>query len=95
MEQIIVTKHAAVEKYIRESGFVEQDTLCVPHVSKEYVRGKHVLGILPYEIAAAAEFFTEVKITLPRGGNYEEIELTLDAIRPCVKSVQKYRVEKV
>lgn len=93
MQTIIVTRHPAVEKYIRESDLVPQDTPCYPSVTENFVQGKHIIGIVPMHIAAAAELFTEVKITLRRG--VEPRELSLDELRASVKQVRTYSVEKI
>lgn len=93
MEKIIVTRHSAVEKYIRGNNLVPKDTKCYPTVTKEFVKGKHVYGIVPFSIAAEAELFTEVKITIRKG--VKSKELSLEELQGCVKEVQTYVVKKV
>ena len=90
MEKIIVTKHKAVEQYIREAGLCEEGAICYPSVSAEFVEGKHVIGTVPFHIAAAAEYFTEIKLTLRK--HLFNTELTLDQLKAMVKEVRTYKV---
>jgi len=93
METIIVTKHAAVEQYIREAGLCDDESPCFPSVSAEYVKGKHVIGIVPFHIAASAALFTEIKLTLRK--HLFNTELTLDQLKAMVQQVRTYEVNVV
>ncbi len=91
MKQIIVTKHEAIAKYIRASGLAPAETPCYSSVSPAFVKGCHVLGIVPLSIAACAELFTEVKVTLPPSA-YDK-ELTFDQVCAVIKEVRTYKIQ--
>ena len=90
MEKIIVTRHDNVRKYIIESGMVPENTPCYESIEKEFARGKHIYGIVPLELAAAAAKVTEVKITLRK--NLWGKELSMDQIQACLKYVKTFVV---
>lgn len=93
MEQIIVTRHANVEKYIRESGLVPEGTECYSSIEKGFAKGKHIFGIVPLELAAVADRVTEIKITL-RKELYGK-ELSMAQIKACLKYVKTFQVNEV
>ena len=93
MDKIIVTKHKAVEQFIRESGLVPGYVKCHKSVTPNFIKDKHVYGILPLSLAAEAELFTEVKITLPKSEKNKR--LSLEELKPLVKGVVTYTVKKI
>jgi len=93
MFDIVVTRHPALVAFLREEGLVDDRTPVVTHATAETVAGKHVIGVLPYFLAAEAASFTEATLRLPpelRGQ-----ELTVDQVREHLAGLTTYRVEVV
>lgn len=93
MKKIIVSKHFGVIEYIIRMGIADRDTPVFPSVSHHAVKGCHVIGIVPFSIAASCALYTEVKVGLPPQ-EYNK-ELTFDEVRARIKEVRTYRVELV
>jgi len=90
METIVVTRHEALVKYLREIGLIDENTPVIAHATPEQVRGKHVIGVLPLHLAALVAQVTEVPLRVPpelRGQ-----ELTLEQIRKYAGEPQTYQV---
>lgn len=90
MEQIIVTRHAALVEYLLAEGIVPKNTPVVSHASPEAIRGKHVIGVLPLHLAACAAKVTEIPLALTpemRGK-----ELTLQDMKQIAGAPRTYRV---
>ncbi len=94
MEKLVVTRHWALIEYLRKHKLIEEDT---PHISfarnEQAVKGKHVFGVLPYWLAAAAEKITEVQIRVPPDKKGKELTLE-DLERYALKPVT-YVVRRV
>jgi len=93
MQKIIVTKHKAVEEYVKLKGIADINTPVYSQVSSDFVKGKHIIGIVPFNIAASCELFTEVKVTLRRGRS--NIELSLEQLEAMVQQVKTYKVMEI
>lgn len=90
---LVVTRHPALIKYLQEIGLAEKDTQVISHASKEEVKGKHVVGVLPYFLSCLTESYTEVPLHLPlelRGK-----ELTLEQVRKYAQEPVTYDVKKI
>jgi putative CRISPR-associated protein (TIGR02620 family) len=79
--KLIVTRHAALVKYLLTEGIVSKDTPIVSHATEEMVKGKHVIGVLPLRLAFLAERVTEVPLDIPAEKRGKELNL---------EEVQKY-----
>ncbi|NCD42196.1 MAG: hypothetical protein EOL88_08910 [Bacteroidia bacterium] len=91
--EIIVTRHAALIKYLKEIGLATDNTIVVSHATPDVVRGKNVLGVLPHSLSCLTETFTEVPLNLPpemRGK-----ELTLEDMRKYSSDPVTYVVTRV
>lgn len=63
---LIVTRHAGLVEWLRgKLGDAIDGVPVVAHASKEDVRGKHVLGVLPLSLAMHAASVTEISMNLP------------------------------
>jgi hypothetical protein len=90
MEKIVVTRHPALIQLLLERGIVQGGTEVVGHATAEMVRGRHVIGVLPLELAAEAEMVTVVPLAVPpemRGR-----ELTVEEVRRYAGEPKTYRV---
>jgi hypothetical protein len=93
METIVVTRHATLVEHLVQVGLVPPGTKVISHASEEAVRGKHVVGILPLQLAALAGRVTVVPMRVPpelRGQ-----ELTLEQVREFAGQPQTFVVTGV
>lgn len=93
MDKIIVTRHKALVNFLVEIGLAGKDTPVIAHASPDEIKGKHVIGILPLDLAAFAERVTVVPMNLTpemRGK-----ELSLDQVRQVAGAPRTYKVEEV
>ena len=92
-ETIVVTRHGTLHSYLMEKGLVDADVQVISNATIEDVKGKKVIGVLPYHLAAAASSIIEVKINTPpplRGAN-----LTLEQVRKYASDAQEYKVVRI
>lgn len=90
---IVVTRHPALVALLVERGLCPEGTPVVAHATAETVVGKHVIGVLPYHLAAQAATITEVPLALTpemRGR-----ELTVEELREVAGPAVTYRVTAV
>ena len=85
--EIVVTKQAELVQYLKDKGIVgiSDDTQIMEHATRADVAGKHVLGYLPYHIAAVAESVTVIPIRAPvylRGKTLTRNQIERYAISP-------------
>lgn len=90
METIVVTKHAALVELLQDWGLVRDDVQVIEHATPEDVRGKHVIGVLPYRLARLALFVTEIPLNVTREDR--DKELTIERLREIAEPPQSYRV---
>ena len=91
VEKIVVTRHPGLVEYLRKYGHISDNTPVIAHASVETVRGKHVYGVLPLNLAVFAECVTEIPMpSLPfelRGK-----ELTLEQLEKYATDAVTYQV---
>jgi hypothetical protein len=74
-EFVIVTRHPAFLELLRRRGLVPPNTPVVEHATPEDVRGRHVFGQLPLELAALAASLTTICIDVPQEMRGQELPL--------------------
>lgn len=76
MDTVIVTRHAALLELIREKGWAPADAQVIEHVTdKSQIEGKHVIGILPLNLAVHCAAVTEIPMRLPPELRGKELDL--------------------
>lgn len=88
---LVVTRHQVLLDYLVKKGLVDNDVDVVIHATADDVKGKKVIGVLPYSLACLTEMFAEVTLELPlelRGK-----ELSLEDVEKHAKGINCYRVE--
>ena len=93
MKTIVVTRHQALLDYLVEEGIVTEDVPVLSHVTEDDVRGKHVIGVLPLRLAAAAAIVTEVPLDLPQ--ELRGKELSVEEVRKYAGPPRSYFVGRV
>ena len=79
---LIVTRHRATVRYLIEAGIAPATARVVDAATADDVRGEHVIGFLPLNLAALAATVTTVPLPRPsRDAKGRLQELTLDEIR--------------
>lgn len=63
-EKVVVTRHSGLVEYLKELGYIDDNTKVIDHAKVSDVRGKHVIGVLPLYLAAYAWKVTEVPLAL-------------------------------
>ena len=56
---LIVTRHAGAVEWLRRQG-VSGDV--VSHATPQLVEGRHVIGVLPYNLASLAKSYTALEL---------------------------------
>ena len=96
IETVIVSRHEATVRYLRENGIAPAECAVIEHASADDVCGRHVIGNLPLALAALADRVTTVPLPRPRRdaqGRMEE--LTIDQVRAGAGEPETYRVERL
>lgn len=93
MQTIVVTKHKALVEYLLNIKLIDKSTPVIHHASAADVAGRHVIGILPYWLAAKAERITEIQLHAPPE-KYGQ-ELTLDEVTQYASEPRTYEVRAV
>lgn len=61
---VVVTRHPALVQLLRERGLIEEACSITAHATTDQIRGKHVFGVLPLELAAEAALVTTIPLSL-------------------------------
>lgn len=82
---IVVTRHPALVAVLARRGLIPEGTQVVAHATPDMVRGRTVVGILPFHLAALASSVTTVDLNLApeqrgRELSVEEVEAALTGI---------------
>jgi Putative CRISPR-associated protein (Cas_VVA1548) len=92
--EIITSRHAGLNEYIRREGLARPDAPVEHHAQREHVEGKHAIGILPYRIGEFARLVTNVPTALPR--HLQWAEITAEEQRAFITGdVFSYRVHRI
>lgn len=62
METVIVGRHAAMIELCKEAY---PAATVIPHATIEAIKGKHVVGVLPIQMAAYCSYITVVEMEVP------------------------------
>jgi len=94
MRTLVVTRHAALVALLQERGIIGEGAEVLSHVSDPSVLdGAHVVGVLPFELAARAAAVTVVPLAL--GPEDRGVELSLDRLREIAGEATTYEVAPV
>jgi len=91
MENVIIARHAGLVEWFRRNGITGK---VVSHATPSDIEGKHVYGMLPFNLAAQAASVTVVdmpRLTLEQRGK----ELTPEEMDIAGASLTTYVVKKV
>lgn len=88
---LIATRHLGLVEYFREDLGIEAPVL--EHATLEDVRGKHVLGVLPFHLAATTASYTTATFEVPR--ELRGQELTKDQVKSLGPALKRYEVRSV
>jgi putative CRISPR-associated protein (TIGR02620 family) len=90
---LVVTRHPALVELLRERGLITGDVEVLTHASEADVAGRHVYGVLPLNLAAAAERVTEIPLALTP--ELRGVELGLDTLRRVAGEARTYVVRVI
>jgi hypothetical protein len=82
---------AGTRALLVESGLVGAETPVLEHATAEQVRGKHVFGVLPLDLAALAASVTVLGLKLTQ--DEVKADLPLEVLRSRVTGCATYQVE--
>ncbi|KKN61477.1 hypothetical protein LCGC14_0521320 [marine sediment metagenome] len=93
MEKLVITRYQSLVEYLKEIGLIDEDTKILTRAEVKDVKGKHVLGVLPYWLSCHASKYTEVQIRVPseRKGK----ELSLEEVQFYSLEPKTYRIKEV
>ena len=73
---LIITRHQALIELLIERGIATSETpVHTGTVDIETVRGKHVAGVLPFELAAAAKSVTQIPLAITPDDRGKELPI--------------------
>lgn len=93
MEKLVVTRYPALVQYMKNIGLIDKDTKHISHANIKDVKGKHVLGVLPYWLAAHCGKFTEIQLRVP--SDRKGKELTLEEVEFYSLEPKTYEINEV
>jgi len=89
-ETVVVTRHQGLVDFLISEDKISEDDEVVEHASKEDVRGKNVIGVLPMYLAVEAHSITTVEINYPP--EYRGEELNEEEVREYCEGMEEYFV---
>lgn len=92
---LVVTRHPALVQHLRETGVIGDGAEVLAHVeSPEQIRGRHVIGVLPYHLGALTASVTEVPMALTPAIREEMTrgDLTIERVREVAGAPVRYVV---
>jgi putative CRISPR-associated protein (TIGR02620 family) len=99
MSTIVVTRHQALVEYLREQDVITDDIEVKTQATADDVRGKHVIGALPYHLAAEAASITVVELNIPLdiivAISLQGMELSLEQVHEYAGNVRTYVVQMI
>jgi putative CRISPR-associated protein (TIGR02620 family) len=87
---VVVTRHQGTIDYLREQGYIEPTDPIIEHATPEDVRGAHVIGMLPYHLAALARTVTVVDLDVPQ--ELRGVDLDAAQVARYSAGIRTYRV---
>lgn len=93
MNKIVVTRHPALVQYLKEIGIIDENTPVLEHATKEDVAGKHVIGVLPLELASEAKYVTTINLNMTK--EHRSRELTLEDMKEIAGEITTYKVSRM
>ena len=75
MEKLVVTRYVSLVQYLKEIGLIDDGTKVITRAEIKDVKGKHVLGVLPYWLSCHTGKYTEVQIRVPSERKGKELSL--------------------
>ena len=90
MEKIVVTRHRGLVAWLIEKKLINKDTRIIAHAEPSDLKGKHVIGVLPYRLSVHAEKYTEIQLRLP--SDKRNTELSLEDVKWYAKDYRTYIV---
>ena len=92
-DTVVVTRHPALVDLLIERGLVSAGTRVLDHASYYDVCGKHVIGVLPLHLAAAASQVTVVPLELTPDDRGRE--LSIERLREIAGDAVTYTVSRL
>ena len=92
-EKIVVTRHKQLIDYLKAKAMIDENIQVFSHVTIKDIKGKHVIGILPFHLACHAAFFTEVPLRIPYDKKNEE--LSVDEISFYMQEPKTYTIREI
>ena len=94
MNTIVVTRHPALVSLLKERGILTGDCSVLEHVTPDDVRGRRVVGILPFHLACLAESVVVLDLALTPEDR-KAGELPIERLREIAGKAEIYCVRKV
>ena len=92
-DKIMVTRHKDLIIYAIELGIITKDTPVYNGVNPGFVKGRHVVGVVPLHVAASADKVTVIPIMTP--AELRGCELNLGQLRRYAGKLVTYKVTVV
>jgi len=93
MQKIVISRYKGLVVYLEKIGLIDEKTRVVSFANPEDVEGKHVIGIIPYWLAARAAKITEIQVRVP--SEKRNKELSPEEIEFYASTPHTYQVREV
>jgi hypothetical protein len=93
MEKIVVSRYRGLVEHLKNLGLIDDNTKVISFAKVSDVEDRHVLGVIPFWLAAKAGKVTEIQIRLP--SEKRHTELTSEEIAFYALSPKTYVVREV
>ena len=91
--KVFVGRHNSLRDYCIELGLINENTPVFPKAKIKDVSGKHVIGVLPLDMACYALSFTTVKLNISR--SFDVNELSLEDLREVAMTPKTYEIRRI
>jgi len=92
MEKLVVTRYKSLVAYLKKIDLIDDSTKIITHAKIEDVKGKHVIGVLPYWLSCHTKKFTEIQLRIP--SEKRGVELSLEEIEFYSLEPKTYEVKE-
>jgi len=89
----VITRHDGLTAYLKEEGYIDEETEVIEHADIDDVRGYDTIGVLPMRLAAATRSHTEVSIEFPP--DYRGEELDKSEVAEYATEIVRYLIDTV
>ena len=96
MDKLVVTRYQSLVEYMIKIELIDDKTKVITHANINDVKGKHVLGVIPYWLACHTKKFTEIQLRVPserKGKTLSLEEVEFYSLEPKTYIIKEVKFE--